>query len=146
MVKSKAVELIKKAEGFAHNWYKCPAGVDTIGYGFTKSLTDLYFKKTPDFITKEKADEILESYVTNLISKLESTRYYSSCDTPARKAVVVDMVFNLGFAGFEKFTKCIKALQDRNFDVVANEMEKSKWFKQVGNRGKRNVKLMRDGE
>lgn len=35
MVAVHAVERVKRFEGFSNVRYKCPAGVDTIGYGFT---------------------------------------------------------------------------------------------------------------
>ena len=35
VVSAKAVERVKHFEGFSNVRYKCPAGVDTIGYGFT---------------------------------------------------------------------------------------------------------------
>lgn len=35
VVASRAVERVKHFEGFSNVRYKCPAGVDTIGYGFT---------------------------------------------------------------------------------------------------------------
>jgi hypothetical protein len=57
--------------------------------------------------------------------------------------VVVDMVFNLGFSKFSKFRKAIAAFERMDFGTAADEMTKSKWYHQVGNRSKRNVGIIR---
>lgn len=47
------IELIKLFEGCSLKAYKCPAGVLTIGYGFTGNV------RPDDIITKEEAEELL---------------------------------------------------------------------------------------
>ena len=62
-----------------------------------------------------------------------------------RQAVLIDMVFNLGWAGFAKFARLRMALGRRDWDAASNEMRDSAWFKQVGNRSQRLCVMMRSG-
>ena len=53
------IDLIKKFEGFKANPYKCPAGVNTIGYGSTFYPDGSKVKLTDPAITEQKATELL---------------------------------------------------------------------------------------
>lgn len=55
---AKALAIIKKAEGEELTAYYCPAGIPTIGYGHTKTVTkaDVQRRKT---ITKAEAERLL---------------------------------------------------------------------------------------
>lgn len=55
---AKALAIIKKAEGEELTAYYCPAGIPTIGYGHTKTVTkaDVQRRKT---ITKSEAERLL---------------------------------------------------------------------------------------
>jgi len=55
---ARALAIIKKAEGEELTAYSCPAGVPTIGYGHTKTVTkvDVQRNKT---ITKAEAERLL---------------------------------------------------------------------------------------
>ena len=59
-----------------------------------------------------------------------------------RKAVLLDMCFNIGYSGLMKFKKMWFALGNREYTQASNEMKDSSWYAQVGTRGKRNVTIM----
>ena len=63
----------------------------------------------------------------------------------ARRTALIDMIFNLGQNGFAKFTKMIEAIYNNDWDTVAKEAKDSKWYNQVGNRGKKIVKQLKTG-
>ena len=54
VVASRAVERVKRFEGFSNMRYKCPAGVDTIGYGFTGKTA------RRSWISRAESDRILQ--------------------------------------------------------------------------------------
>ena len=62
-----------------------------------------------------------------------------------RKAVLVNMVFNMGKARVSAFTQTLKAIADENFNKAAEQMLASKWATQVGARATRLAKMMREG-
>ncbi|MGH9445400.1 MAG: glycoside hydrolase family protein [Terriglobia bacterium] len=53
--------------------------------------------------------------------------------------VLVDMVFNLGAAGFGDFSHMISALLVPDWNTVAAEMTNSLWYKQTGQRSQADV-------
>lgn len=70
-----AMEMIREYEGFSEKVYKCPAGLATIGYGFTNKITSslnttnkqlLQECFTKSCIDKERADTILENICDKL--------------------------------------------------------------------------------
>jgi lysozyme len=63
----------------------------------------------------------------------------------ARKMVVIDMVFNLGSAGFGGFHATIHAIQTGAYAKAAENMLQSLWAKQVGNRAVEDARIMRTG-
>jgi lysozyme len=60
-----------------------------------------------------------------------------------RQRVLVDMMFNLGKPRFEGFKKVISHVKAQEFAKAADEMKNSKWYTQVGLRGKRLESMMR---
>lgn len=63
-----------------------------------------------------------------------------------RKAILINMCFNLGLPRLMTFRKMLKALEDRNYELAAKEMLDSKWAKQVGNRAIELSEMMRTGK
>lgn len=63
----------------------------------------------------------------------------------ARKIVVIDMVFNLGTAGFGQFHNTIQAIKTGHFAQAADNMLQSLWASQVGHRATEDAAIMRSG-
>ncbi len=62
-----------------------------------------------------------------------------------RKAVLVNMAFNLGQQRLSEFHHMRDAVADANFEAAADAMMDSLWAKQVGARAVRLEKMMREG-
>lgn len=118
------VEDIKNEEGFKGVVYKCTEGFDTIGYG----------TKLP--LTKEEATLLLEYRLNKMKSELNSSLY--ALEAPDEVwSILYNMAYQLGVPGVLKFSKFIKALQNKNYSQASIEMLDSKWAKQTPNRAKR---------
>jgi len=92
----KGIGLIIEFEGFRSAAYLCPAGVWTIGFGFTKGV------KPGDKMTRSEAAERL---------KRELVEYEQgvllACTSPPNEnefSAMVCFAFNVGIAGFKKST------------------------------------------
>jgi GH24 family phage-related lysozyme (muramidase) len=59
------------------------------------------------------------------------------------RQIVANMVFNLGETGFASFRNLIGALESGDYRKAADEMERSRWYGQVGRRSKELVAMMR---
>ena len=64
---------------------------------------------------------------------------------PARRAVLVNMAFNLGRARLRSFRHMLRAVRRREYSRAAHEMLDSKWARQVGNRATELAEQMRTG-
>ena len=63
-----------------------------------------------------------------------------------RQVILIDLSFNLGYTRLSAFKNTIAAVNARNWETAADELKNSSWYKQVGNRGVRNVETMRTGK
>ena len=118
----KAVELIKKFEGFKETAYKCPAGVWTIGYGWTHGV------KEGDTITKEKASELVQQEVAKIAKQIKATlgtEVFASL-TENQICALIDFVYNLGLGNFKNSTLC-KMIKSGQIMEAGNQFER--WVK-----------------
>lgn len=129
--------MIKDFEGVRLKMYKCPAGKWTIGVGH--NLED-------NGITEDMADYILERDLREAEIQVRThfTTYYKLNE--ARQFVLVDLCFNIGINRFLTFKKMLAALAKGEYHTAARELQDSKWYRQVGNRGKILCEIMKSGE
>lgn len=151
-------------EGLRLKVYKCPAGKWTIGVGRNleaKGLTKEEQEKILGTsglsklevidallgmgISKEDALFLLANDIADCKRDLERYDWYTKLD-PVRQKVLIDMRLNLGMAGLLDFKRMIVALAAQDYEAAAKEMIDSRWYVQVGNRSKRLVTMMFDGE
>jgi len=106
--------------------YKCPAGKLTIGYG--RNIEDVG-------ISKAEAEFMLDNDITSSVYLCR--RMFPSFDTldDVRQEVLVNMMFNMGDTAFSKFRKFKAAVEAKDWERAASEMENSRWYKQIGKRG-----------
>ncbi len=127
-------EQLIEHEGLKLKPYRCPAGKLTIGVG--RNLEERGISEDEAlFLLNSDISECLED-----LQKLFSNKFASLPESVQR--VLVDMRFNLGATGFRGFKKMIKAVKEEDFAQAALEMQDSRWFQQVGNRGMKLVKMM----
>lgn len=133
---SKLGQLIAGHEGLRLLPYKDSAGKLTIGYGH--NLDD-----KP--ISTEIAEMLLDSDIKDSVNESHYFEWFDGLDE-VRQAVIVSMVFNLGFKGFMAFEKTIKLMHEKKYNQAGTEMLDSKWSKQVGRRSIDLSRMMKTGE
>ncbi|MBQ4838852.1 MULTISPECIES: glycoside hydrolase family protein [Pseudoalteromonas] len=125
---------LKIHEGCDLNMYKCTAGKWTIGFG--RNLQDRG-------IDKEEAELMLCNDIKKTYTSLTKNLHFfdSLCET--RKAVLINMAFNLGVNGLLGFKKMIAALANQDYTKASIEMLDSRWARQVKGRAVELAELMR---
>jgi lysozyme len=141
-------------EGNKPQVYKDSKGNRTIGIGF--NLEDAGNRK----FLKESGIDINELFNGRKLTDRETKTLYNRSLTQAFKdaqsydpnfakrpeavkMTLVDMAFNLGLTKLNKFEKMKAGLMNNDYNVAADEMIDSKWYKQVKSRGPRMVQVMR---
>lgn len=134
IVVSELTDLIAEHEGKSLTMYTDTVGVPTIGYGHNL--------QTP--ISEHAAKVILADDVKVAINELDDRMdWWRDLPDPAQ-LVLASMVFNLGWPRFSRFKKLIAALEDRDFNEAAAQMEDSLWYQQIKTRGPALKQLMLD--
>ena len=132
----KVVEELKRDEGYRGIVYKCSAGKLTIGYGHNIEVNPI-----PEAI----AEKLLHNDIAETLAQCEKWPWFFALDG-VRQRVIINMVFNIGFNGVDRFRNMIAAIEANDYDKAAYEMTNSRWYVQVGARAQRLVKMMEDGE
>ena len=155
MDRTRIAQLIATHEGKRYLAYRDTAGLLTIGIGFNlerrggKQHIEALNLNYDDVcsgtcsLEDDHVQQLFEYDMNQAIADAaEAVETFPSLPDEAQ-AVVVDMIFNLGSAGFRKFKKLIAALEVADFCTAANEMQDSQWSRQVLNRAKDDIYLIR---
>lgn len=121
-------------EGYKPFAYRCSAGKLTVGIGRNLENKGLTLDESLYLLRND-----IRECVEDLWAIFPSFHNLSA----VKRHVLIDMRFNLGATGFRRFKRMICAVEKRDFTLAAHEMMDSKWYGQVGNRGKtlRNMML-----
>ena len=122
-------------EGCKLKPYYCTAGKLTIGVG--RNLEDTG-------ITKAEAQFMLEGDIVRLMKELDELFPEWRDLSETRQMVVLNMCFNMGTFGFLNFKRTIAYIRAEKFSEAADEMLRSQWADQVGDRAKRLSDAMRE--
>ena len=112
---------LKEHEGWRDRMYKCSAGKWTIGYGHNLEDKPISMAVGAMMLMEDVAESVAEAYQYNWLF-----------DSPKEvQRVVIEMIYQLGAAGFFKFIKTRAALARRDYQGAAGEMLDSAWAKQT---------------
>lgn len=128
-----ARELISDHEGLVLKPYKDTVGKTTIGYG--RNLAD-------NGITPMEAEILREADLWRAYRTAARLTPGFHTLSAQRQAVITDMAFNLGEPRLRRFVRFFAALGRQDFKTAAAEMVDSRWYTQVGRRGKRLARIM----
>ena len=118
-------EQLIRHEGLRLTVYDCPAGYKTIGVG-----RNIEHKG----ITESEALYLLDNDIGYFTEQLEGNLIGFQELPEDKKAVLVNMAFNLGVNGLLKFKNMLAAITEERWEDASSEMLNSKWADQVGNR------------
>ena len=115
-------------EGLKTYPYKDTLGNWTIAVGYLigKELQDLrILRETAIFMMREKIGE-----ATKIATKIFGAGLLLSI-LPARRAVILSLIYNMGEMRFRTFKHMIEAIHALDWNRAAEELRDSKWAKQV---------------
>ena len=142
----KSVEILKVEEGYSSTPYYDSKGYITVGYGLliTKDKS-VHLRDVPIKLTKSVAEMLLYIKVTKIHSMIESEEWFSRMGED-RAAIVISMIYQMGYNGFMKFEKTIKMMKNSNYKWASYEMLDSDWARYDSpNRAERHARVMRGG-
>lgn len=110
-------------------------GNPTVGVG--RNLMKPMSAAAIDFLWNEDAQEALNG---------ASTFPWFANLNEARQLAIVDMVFNMGLGTLQTFNTFLNCMQEGYFGAAANDLENTRWYKQVGQRAVYLTNVIRTGE
>jgi lysozyme len=119
---------LMRDEGFQGRPYKDSVGKTTIGYG--RNLDD-------NPLTRIEAAFLLDNDINTATDKLLEALPWVGALDEVRKAVLINMTFNMGIGGLMGFHHFLAAVQAGDYSLAKDHMLASKWADQVGPRAHR---------
>ena len=131
----KVIEALVRDEGLELKPYRDSVGKLTIGVG--RNLDD-------KGVSEAEARMLLARDVDDAWRDLDNNcPWWTAMPEPAQ-AALLNQCFNMGWPRLSTFKKMLAELERGDYHGAAAKAEDSKWFRQVGERGKRVAELYRD--
>jgi len=130
-------DQLYRDEGLRLHPYEDTVGKLTVGVG--RNLDD-------KGISEEEADAMLSNDIQEVEEGLANEIPWIVHLDDVRKAVLLNMAFNLGVGGLMSFSNMLQAVQEWDWEWAGKEMENSRWWNQVGRRAARLKEQMVTGE
>jgi peptidoglycan hydrolase-like protein with peptidoglycan-binding domain len=155
---AEATRRIAEHEGTRAKVYTDSRGHPTVGIGFNLDRQGAAaalaavgadyerVRAGSESLTSDQIDALAKSDIENALSEAGSIVSNFDSLSAARQFVIVDMIFNLGSAGFADFHQTIAAIEKGDFAKAAEDMANSAWYGQVGSRAVSDCALMKSGE
>lgn len=135
--RKKLKQLIALHEGLELTPYRCPSNKLSIGYG--RNLEDRGISKSEaDFMMINDIDAAEHELAVNV----NCYQFLSH----VRRAVLIDMLYNMGWPTLSQFKRFFAALDQKDYSTAAEEMLDSRWAGQVKTRSSRLAVMMSTGE
>lgn len=134
---NKLIEQLKRHEGVELKPYQDTVGKWTIGVG--RNLDDIG-------ISEQEAEMLLMNDIKEAERQLITLMPWTKELDEVRFSALLNFVFNVGIGTALKFVNAMGQLKLGNYDMAANEMLKSKWAIQVGQRAIDVSEQIRTGE
>lgn len=142
------IPRVKQHEGVKPKKYLDSKGIPTVGVGFNLNRKDADQKLKAVGANPVKVKKGVQALNDKQIETLLIGDLKASKDAANRivgnltehptgvQGVLVEMAFNLGATGLSEFKKFLSNIKSKNYAAASQEMLKSSWSKQVGNRSK----------
>lgn len=136
VIDQRGIDQLKRHEGFRSAAYQDHLGYWTIGFG---RMIDA---RRGGGISTEEAELMLRNDILRVSTALGGILE----GDPPRRAVLVNMAFQLGVRGLFKFRRMLAAIERRDFEAAAREGLDSQWARQTPARARELMEQLRTGE
>ena len=135
---------LENDEGIRYEIYNDHLGYPTFGIGHLVIDSDPeYGEGIGTTVSKDRVISAFEEDVMGVVSDCESLYPdFGSLPEDAQR-IIANMMFNMGYTRLSKFKGMKRGVDARDWNVAADEMVDSKWYRQVRSRASRLVDRMR---
>jgi lysozyme len=130
------IDELERDEGLRLKVYVDSVGIPTIGIG--RNLRDRG-------LSREEAYHLLHNDLEEVSAQLDQRLPWWGRLDDVRQRVLANMCFNLGISGLMQFERTLALTMTGKYEEAADEMLRSKWAAQVGERAVRLSQMLRHG-
>lgn len=162
LTNTRILEELSDEEGVKYKVYLCTANHNTVGIGHNldaEPVDNIIGRHLPNngTITQHELELIFEHDISKMKADLDAKLPWWK-DLPVfAQYVILSLTFNMGiggqiqkkpvkYNGLRGFVNTLAKFQSHDWEAAAAGLEKSKWFKQVGRRGKKLTNILRSGK
>jgi lysozyme len=137
-------EELKIDEGCKYEIYLDHLGLPTFGIGHLVTERDPEYQKEVGTVVDEiRVNEVFEQDIQVTVDECKIL-FVDWTNLPEEvKLITANMMFNMGRPRLSKFKKMIQAIKDSDWLEAGNQMQDSRWYKQVTNRADRLISRIR---
>lgn len=151
---SSLIDYVTHWEGYREQPYRDSRGIWTVGVGFNLEahgarLTRPPFNTTAQAVISGQRRLTRQEIELLLREELESARNAAirmhpdlGTHPPEIQAIVIDLIYNVGEAGWRGFRNTRAALDRKDYARFAQGLRNSRWYGQVGRRSKHHVETV----
>lgn len=133
---AKTAESIRAHEGLRFKPYTDSTGHLSIGFGRNLSANGLRPMEVEFLLDNDLSDAVAMTY---------ATYPWVAGLAPARQAVVVELMFNLGPSRLAQFAPTLALIRAGDYAGAGGRLKRSKWARQVGRRADHLIQQLIDG-
>ena len=133
-------EQLIRDEGVVRHAYEDSLGFTTIGVG---RLIDA---RRGGGLSDSEIGYLLSNDIEEKTAQVLAALPWASKLSETRRAVLINMAFQLGIGGLLKFKRALGSIEDGQYKEASMEMLDSLWAQQTPERAKRLAKQMETGE
>jgi lysozyme len=142
-------KLVRKHEGYSPIPYKCPAGKRTICYGYNLDAHTLpsdiaEYLAEHGSLQREMCERLLDLLLEDAIANCRTLYPAYDSYSENRRNALADWLYNIGLGTAKQFVTTNRLIRDGLWVQASLNLEKSKWYKQVGKRGKTICRMLRE--
>ena len=138
-------EELKIDEGCKYEVYLDHLGLPTFGIGhlITKDDPENQILRMGTPVDEIRVNEVFEQDIHVTLD--ECRKLFDDWDKLPEEVqlITANMMFNMGRPRLSKFKKMIQAIRDGDWIEAGNQMQDSRWYKQVTNRADRLISRMK---
>lgn len=136
----RVLQQLRVEEDVVPHAYQDHLGFWTIGVG---RLID---KRKGGGLSDDEIDYLLNNDVTRIEAALDKHLPWARTLDEPRRAVLINMAFQMGVEGLLQFKRTLAAIRDEHYPQAAAFMLESLWAKQTPQRARRMARQMETGE
>lgn len=131
-------QMLISDEGWVNKPYQDHLGYWTVGVGHNLQANSMPNKTVEQLLESDiaKTEAVAFQVFGTQFGEFEK----------GRQLAILNMIFQMGGAGFRKFKRTIKAMKDNKWEDAAEYGMQSLWAKQTPARAKRVTQMLRTGE